>query len=77
VITAKVRCDRKTESGEGGNRQALVSFQPDYADGRNKEWALATPHLSLQMTLNGQAADLFEEGKRYTLQFVEESSKDE
>jgi hypothetical protein len=72
MITAKVKCDRKTESGEGDNRQAAVSFQPDYADGRNKEWALATPHLSLSMTLNGKAADLFEQGRAYTLQFVAE-----
>lgn len=70
MITAKVRCDRKTKTGEGDSRQALVSFQPDYADGRNKEWSLATPHLSLQMTLNGSEADLFEQGSTYTLQFV-------
>jgi hypothetical protein len=45
----------------------------DHADGRNKEWAAATPSLSLQMTLNGKAADLFEQGKRYELRFVEEA----
>jgi hypothetical protein len=71
VITAKVTCGTKTESGEGDNRQAVVTFQPDYADGRNKEWSLATPSLSLQMTLNGSASDLFTEGKAYTLEFVE------
>jgi hypothetical protein len=71
VITAKVRCSSKNETGEGDNRMAQVSFAPDYADGRNKEWALATPSLNLSMTLNGQAADLFEQGKAYKLQFVE------
>jgi hypothetical protein len=71
MVTAKVKCTSKAESGEGDSRQAVVGFQPDYADGRNKEWAMATPHLSLSMTLNGQAADLFEQGKAYTLQFVE------
>jgi len=71
LITAKVTCSSKTESGEGESRQALVSFMPDYASGRNKAWSLATPHLSLQMTLKGSAADLFEQGKAYTLEFVE------
>lgn len=71
MITAKVRCSSKNEQGEGDNRQAQVSFTPDYQDGRNKEWSLATPHLNLQMTLNGHAADLFEQGHAYTLQFVE------
>lgn len=71
MITAKVKCQTKTESGEGDKRQAVVSFAADYNDGRNREWASATPTLSLSMTLNGEAADLFEEGAAYTLQFVE------
>ena len=71
MITAKVRCSYKTESGEGENRTARVSFQPDYQDGRNAEWAAATPSLTLEMTLNNQAADLFKAGTAYTLQFVE------
>jgi len=71
MITAKVRCTRKVELGEGDNRSATVNFGPDYANGRNQEWALATPHLSLSMTLNGKAADLFEPRRAYTLQFVE------
>lgn len=75
MITAKIRCDSKTESGStvDGSRQARVSFGPDYADNRNREWSLATPTLSLTMTLNGEAADLFDQGKRYTLQFVDDT----
>lgn len=73
MITAKILCHKKTEYGEGDARQASVSFGADYANGRNKEWAANTPSLSLSMTLNGKAADLFEEGKAYTLQFVEEA----
>lgn len=69
-VTAKVCCGSKNESGEGDERQVVVSFHPDYADGRNKEWSLYTPHLSLQMTLRGQVADLFEQGKAYTLTFT-------
>lgn len=71
MVTAKVKCVSKLPSGDGSTRQVLVQFQPDYTDGRNKEWAAATPHLALQMTLNDSAADLFEQGKAYTLQFVE------
>lgn len=46
-------------------------FSPDYAEGRNAEWALATPSLSLTMTVNGDAAQHFAAGTAYTLQFVE------
>jgi hypothetical protein len=73
MITAKVTCQSKSESGEGDTRQVAVTFAPDYADGRNKEWSLYTPALSLSMTLKGDVADRFEQGKAYTLQFVEDS----
>jgi hypothetical protein len=73
MITAKVQCHTKNETGEGDNRQAVVTFLPDYADGRNKEWSLYTPALSLSMTLKGAVADRFEPGKAYALQFVEEA----
>jgi len=71
MITAKVFCSSKVESGEGEQRQVVVTFAPDYADGRNKEWSLYTPALSLSMTLKGDVADRFEPSKAYTLQFVE------
>lgn len=71
MVTAKVTCQQKNETGEGDARQVQVSFLPDYADGRNKEWSLYTPALSLSMTLKGSVADRFEVGKAYTLQFVE------
>lgn len=70
MITAKVTCTRKDVSGEGDDQHALVAFGADYADGRNKDWAHATPSLSVQMTLNGAAAEHFEKGAAYTLEFV-------
>jgi hypothetical protein len=73
MITAKVKCFFKEATGEGDNRTATVKFEPDYAQGRNKEWAMATPYLSLTMQLNANATDLFEQNKCYTLQFVEEA----
>ncbi|WP_431728566.1 hypothetical protein [Verrucosispora sp. TAA-831] len=72
MVTAKIYCQSKAESGEGDERQAVVTFAPDYADGRNKEWALHTPGLSLTMGLKGPVADRFEPGKAYTLTFAED-----
>lgn len=72
MVTAKVTCTSKSEIGEGDNRQANVTFGADYADGRNKEWAMYTPALNLTMTLNGPVGDRFEQGKAYTLTFEEE-----
>jgi hypothetical protein len=72
MVTAKIVCQGKTETGAGDERQAQVTFAADYADGRNKEWSLYTPALSLSMTLRGAVADRFEQGRRYTLQFEEE-----
>ncbi len=71
MITAKVLCTQVVNSGEGDSRQAALTFSPDYADGRNKDWSLATPHLSLSMTVRGAVADEFSSGKAYELQFVE------
>lgn len=72
MVTAKIVCRSKVESGEGDSRQVTVEFVPDYADGRNKEWALYTPGLMLTMGLRGAVADRFEQGKAYTLQFIED-----
>lgn len=72
MITAKILCQAKTQdSGEGDDRTVSVSFQPDYKDDRNKEWARWTPGLSLTMGLRGAVADKFEVGKAYTLTFEE------
>lgn len=73
AITAKVRCNLKQEMGADDSRCATVGFMPDYADGRNQQWALATPHLELRMTLRGDVADCIEPGKCYTLTFTEDT----
>lgn len=64
-VTAKVTCSAKQENGD----QTSLSFVPDYADGRNKEWSLYTPSLSLSMTVKNEVAAHFEQGKPYTLTF--------
>lgn len=68
-VSAKVRLtNRQNHQGDDGGPAALT-FQPDYADGRNQEWAEATPHLSLTMTVKQDVADFFEPGAAYTLYF--------
>lgn len=67
-ITAKVTCSWKAP----GESSTQVYFAPDYADGRNAEWASATPSLSLQMTVKPEVGDLFTTGGKYTLTFTPE-----
>ena len=65
-VTAKVVCQTKIKQYDGVTN---LSFLPDYQDGRNAEWAAATPSLSLTMTVNDNAAEHFESGQAYTLVF--------
>ena len=71
TVTARVICDAMSvqTDNDGNVVEARVHFQPDYADGRNEDWAKATPNLGLDMTLNGAVANNFEKGGRYTLSF--------
>jgi hypothetical protein len=64
-VTAKIKVIGKTATGDG----AAVTFGPDYADGRNAEWAAATPSLALTMGLKGKVADQFNQGDTITLTF--------
>ncbi len=72
MVTAKVVCNSKQENGQGENRVVKVRFTADYADDRNKEWAVNTPSLSLEMDLKGDVADRFEPGSRFLLTFQPE-----
>jgi hypothetical protein len=72
MITAKVHCLFKETRGEGDDRRTDVRFIPDYADGRNKAWAAATPNLNLSMTVKGEVAELFHAGRAYILTLQEE-----
>lgn len=68
MITAKVQVSSKEGATEAG--QVRISFAPDYADGRNKEWALNTPTLSLQMYVKSEIADQFPLHQPFTLTFT-------
>lgn len=66
AVTAKVEC---TGHAVGYADSVSLAFSPDYADGRNADWAEATPHLSLSMTVKASVAKHFERGGKYTLTF--------
>lgn len=66
AVTAKVFVSAKTESEYGTN----LAFYADYADGRNQEWAVATPNISLSMTVKPEVGEDFEQGQPYTLTFT-------
>lgn len=66
-VTAKVKLANKSELQHGD--QVGLSFAADYEDGRNAEWAAATPSLSLSMTVKAEVAEHFERGHAYTLTF--------
>ncbi|CRK59088.1 hypothetical protein [Alloactinosynnema sp. L-07] len=68
-ITAKVICQSKQAHGED---EVSLTFQADYEDGRNKEWAKYTPSMSISTTMRGSVGDHFEPGKSYLLTFTPE-----
>lgn len=68
MITAKIQLQSKGEFA-GGDGQKLLTFSPDYNDGRNKEWAKYTPGLTLTMSVLDSVAERFELGGKYTLTF--------
>lgn len=68
-ITAKVRVYKSPAYGEG---EVRLDFAPDYADGRHKEWATATPVLTLMMYVKAEVAEQFQTGAAYTLTFTKE-----
>lgn len=70
-VTAKVMLSSKQTSQEGSPYEAtLLQFSVDYADGRNKAWSVATPALSLSMTVKPEVAAHFHQGRAYTLTFA-------
>lgn len=71
MITAKVRVANQVPYADS----VAVTFYADYADGRNKEWAYATPSLNLTMTMRPEVAELFKDNTPYTLQFVESTDE--
>lgn len=57
-VTAKLKVQYKS-----GENPVSVSFQPDYQDGRNQEWATATPSLTMTVAMKPEVAAQFEVGE--------------
>jgi hypothetical protein len=70
-VTAKVAVTGKTEPVDG---QVTLTFNADYANPANKEWAKYTPALSLQMSVLESVAEHFTRGQPFTLTFTPEEN---
>jgi len=64
--TLKMRLSSKTLSGSGEYAQCALQFTTDYQDGRNREWATATPVADIKFTVKDEIGERFELGKAYT-----------
>jgi len=78
-VTAKAIVNSKSEEmdDDGNVKQATVSLFPDYADGRNKEWALYTPTLSVNMSLKGNVASFCKVGDHVTITFEVDDAEEQ
>jgi len=66
AVTAKFKVSRRTEMGWATE----VELTPDYMDGRNKEWAEATPAGTIRMTIKNEvAAKQFKANRAFTVTF--------
>lgn len=68
-MTAKFKVNRLSSMGWGTE----VELTPDYAQGRNADWATATPAGMCRLTVtNEKAIEEFIEGAAYTVTFERE-----
>jgi len=69
AITAKFKVQRVTDMGwDDGTRE--VELTPDYAQGRNADWAKYTPSGVIRMTVNNPAAlEQLQQGQAFTVTF--------
>lgn len=69
AVTAKFKVQRVTEMGWSDDT-AEVELTPDYAQGRNADWAKATPAGVIRMTVsNPGALEQFQQGRAFTVTF--------
>jgi len=73
-VSMRTRVQAKNDLGFGTDNVQL-QFVPDYEDGRNKEWASATPALTFSMTVIKDIAEMFEVGEKIT--FYAEATGDD
>lgn len=76
-VTAKVKLQSKAEylsTSYDGSKTTFskLDFVPNYAPGKNAEWATATPSLSFSMTVRNEVATRFAVGDEYEVTFKRE-----
>lgn len=72
AVTAKFIVSRVTDM----NWATEVELVPDYAQGRNAQWAAATPAGMIRMTIKNElAAEQFAKGKSFTVTFEAETEE--
>lgn len=80
AVTAKFKVARKSPLGVTYDKDGAVldgtpwahevELTPDYAEGRNKQWAEATPAGMVRLTIKNElAAEQFTVGAAYTVTF--------
>jgi hypothetical protein len=69
-FTAKVKVAAKTPSWDDNSN---LTFYADYADGKNAQWAAATPSMTVTMVVNNTVAETVEIGDAFTLTFHKDS----
>lgn len=65
-FTAKTKIHTREGGGSGTVR---LTFEPDYGQGKNAEWAEATPSLHIAMNVKTDVAEGIEVGDTFTLTF--------
>lgn len=60
-----------------GDGQTRLTFQADYNDERNKEWAKYTPAFAVQMNVLDEVAENFEQGETYLVTFKRRRDDDD
>lgn len=69
-ITAKFKVQWVEKQGDYGTQ---IRMGVDYMDGRNKEWAAATPWGEIVMVVKNElAAQEFTQGRAFTVTFTPE-----
>lgn len=65
-VSAKFTVSRRTDM----NWATEIELVPDYAQGRNKEWAAATPAGMIRLTIKNElAAEQFKQGQAVDVLF--------
>ena len=73
AVTAKFKVTGVVDMKWPGQTVSEVTMTPDYGQGKNSEWATATPSGVIRMTISNPAAlEQLKEGTSLTVTFEQE-----